>query len=182
MPTTRQNKQAFSGSQAPTDSAQVLRRFRVIFNAVRGHFLAVEKKVGLGGAPVWALGVVRDKPDIGLGELARCMDIHQSTASNLIKTLVRRNLISVTKAPLDRRNVQLHILPEGLTLLAKVSGPFEGVLPQALAKLHPATVQRLDRDLQELIGLLKADETAAGLPLGELSSMATGRAETESPH
>ncbi len=55
----------------PVTAAQVLRRFRVVFNAVRSHFQQVEKQVGLGGAQVWALSLVRDQPGIGMGGVAR---------------------------------------------------------------------------------------------------------------
>jgi len=96
------------------------------------------------------------------------MDIHQSTASNLVKTLLRKELISLSKAPEDRRNVQLHVLPAGLAVLKQISGPFEGVLPLALGKLPQETLQRLDQDLGTLIQLLKADEHAGGIPLAEL--------------
>lgn len=149
-------------------TTQVLRRFRVVFNAVRGHFQQVEKQVGLGGAQVWALSVLRDNPGIGVGELAKRMDIHQSTASNLVKTLLRKETISMTKAVEDRRNVQLKILPAGLALLNQAPGPFEGVLPEALERLPPAALMRLDQDLGQLIQLLKADETASRIPLAEL--------------
>ncbi len=148
--------------------ARVLRRFRVVFNAIRTHFRQVEKQVGLGGAQVWALSVIRDRPGIGMGAVAASMDIHQSTASNLVKTLLRKGLITLEKAEQDRRNVRLTILPVGAALLAEVSGPFEGILPGALGKLEPATLARMDRDLGELIGLLRADETAEETPLAEL--------------
>lgn len=151
-----------------TNADQVLRRFRVVFNAVRSNFQHVEKQVGLGGAQVWALSLVRDQPGIGMGGIAKSMDIHQSTASNLIKTLLRKELISMAKATEDRRNVQLHILPAGLAVLSQVSGPFEGVLPIALAKLPQENLLRLDHDLGALIALLKADEQAGGIPLAEL--------------
>lgn len=155
-------------SDSPPTTAQVLRRFRVVFNAVRSHFQQVEKQVGLGGAPVWALSVIRDHPGIGMGGVAKNMDIHQSTASNLVKTLLRKEYISMTKVPEDRRNVQLHILPPGLAVLSQVSGPFEGVLPLALGKLPQPTLQRLEQDLGELVQLLKADDEAGGIPLAEL--------------
>ena len=139
-----------------------------MFSAVRSHFQQVEKQVGLGGAQVWALNVVRDHPGIGMGMLAKHMDIHQSTASNLVKTLQRKALISMSKSPEDRRNVQIHVLPAGLAALAEVPGPFEGVLPEALARLPADTLLRLDQDLSELIALLKTDEQAASIPLGQL--------------
>jgi DNA-binding MarR family transcriptional regulator len=155
-------------SDNPVNTAQVLRRFRVVFNAIRSHFQQVEKQVGLGGAQVWALSAVRDHPGIGMGILAKNMDIHQSTASNLIKALQRKELITMSKAPEDRRNVQLHVLPAGLAVLGQAPGPFEGVLPEALGRLPADTLQRLDHDLGELIALLKADEQAGGIPLAQL--------------
>jgi len=148
--------------------AQVLRRFRVVFNAVRAHFQQVEKKVGLGGAQVWALSAIRDQPGIGMGELARCMDVHQSTASNLVKGLLQKGLILVEKDAQDKRHVHLQATPKALALLAAVSGPFEGVLPVALAQLSPATLSRLDNDLGELIVLIQADEKAGQVPLAQL--------------
>jgi DNA-binding MarR family transcriptional regulator len=152
----------------PVSTAQVLRRFRVVFNTVRGHFQQVEKQAGVGGAQVWALSVIRDQPGIGMGGLAKSMDIHQSTASNLVKALQKKDMLSMTKAVVDRRNVELKILPAGLAVLAKVTGPFEGILPEALGQLPLETLTRMDGDLLELIRLLKADEKAGGIPLGQL--------------
>ena len=85
---------AASDANDEEPAARVLRQFRQIFNAVKTHFQQVEKKVGLGGAQVWALAVIRDRPDIGVGDLARAMNIHQSTASNLVRTLVERELVT----------------------------------------------------------------------------------------
>lgn len=152
----------------PASPAQVLRRFRIVFNAVRTHFQQVEKETSLGGAQVWALSVVRGNPAIGIGGLAARMDIHPSTASNLVKQLVGRGFIRASKATEDRRNVQLHILPAGDAVLARAPGPFEGVLPSALEQLPTATLQRLDQDLAVLISLLQADEQGAGVPLARL--------------
>lgn len=152
----------------PGHEEQVLRRFRVVFNAVRTHFQQVEKEVGISGAQVWALSVVKDNPGIGMIGIAKSMDVHQSTASNLIKVLLRKALIKVDKALEDRRNVHVHILPAGLEVLAQAPGPFEGVLPEALVRLPPETLQRLNQDLGDLIRLLNADERAGGIPLADL--------------
>lgn len=153
----------------PDSTELVLRRLRLVFNAVRHHFQQAEKQTGLGGAQVWALSLIKEQPGIGIGGIARSMEIHQSTASNLIKTLVRKELISMAKLPEDRRNVQLQPLPAGLAVLAQVSGPFEGVLPVALAKLPQEKLLRLDQDLGALIALLKADELADGMAVAESS-------------
>jgi DNA-binding MarR family transcriptional regulator len=148
--------------------AKVLRRFRVVFNAVRTHFRQMEKQVGLGGAQVWALSVIKAHPGIGMGGVAADMDIHQSTASNLIKTLLGKELISLEKSPDDKRNVRLKILPAGTRVLKKVSGPFEGVLPMALGSLSEQTLQRLNEDLGQLIEVLNVDEAAEETPLANI--------------
>src|SRR5436190_12427379 len=100
-------KGANDAQEGPAEepAARVLRQFRQIFNAVKTHFQQVEKKVGLGGAQVWALSVIRDTPDIGMGSLARAMNIHQSTASNLVKSLVERGLVSASRHSADLRAV-----------------------------------------------------------------------------
>jgi DNA-binding MarR family transcriptional regulator len=147
-------------TQDAVTPARVLRRFRVIFNSVRTHFREMEKQAGLGGAQVWALSIIKSNPGIGVGGLAQDMQIHQSTASNLVKALQRRGYIDMAKAPEDRRNVCLKIRPEGNKVLKNVTGPFEGVLPVALSELRESTLKRLDKDLSKLIVLLNADESA----------------------
>lgn len=148
-------------------AVRVLRRFRLVFNAVKTHFQHVEKKAGIGGAQVWALSIISSSAGLGVGALARAMDVHQSTASNLVKTLIERELVVAAKDGPDKRMVQLHVLPAGRRVLKRVPGPFAGVLPQALAGLDPTTLKRLDADLAELIAALGADERAANIPLGQ---------------
>ena len=148
-------------------AARVLRRFRIVFNAVKSHFREVEKKTGLAGAQFWALSVIRRQPGAGVNELARAMDVHQSTASNLVRTLLEQELVEVRRNGPDRRTVQLHVLPAGARLLRRAPGPFTGVLPQALATLDVATLARLEHDLGQLIAALDVDERGARVPLGQ---------------
>ncbi len=155
---------------APTEEPvhRVLRQFRQVFNAVKTHFQQVEKRVGLGGAQVWALSVIRDVPDVGVGGLAQAMDIHQSTASNLVRALVERGFIASFKDSTDRRAVKLRLLPAGARVLRRSPGPFAGVLPDALAALDAKTLKRIEVDLAKIIAVLQVDETAAGIPLADL--------------
>lgn len=152
---------------APEQPAiRVLRHFRVVFNAVKSHFREVEKKAGVAGAQLWALSVIRDQPGLGVNELARAMDVHQSTASNLVRTLVEQELVAAKKKGLDRRTVQLHLLAAGTRVLRRAPGPFAGVLPKALGDLDAQTLARLDRDLARLVAVLQGNKRAGGIPLG----------------
>ena len=161
----RKNAAPASSTEADP-AARVLRRFRLVFNAVKSHFRAVENKAGISGAQLWALSVVHAHPGIGVGELARAMDVHQSTASNLLRVLVEKGLVATQRGDEDRRAVQLHATARGARALAKAPGPFSGVLPEALARLDKRTLARLERDLGVLIAQLGADEGGAGIPLG----------------
>ena len=145
----------------------VLRQFRQVFNAVKSHFQQVEKTVGMGGAQVWALSVVREQPGIGVGALARAMSIHQSTASNLVRTLIDREMVVAVKQGTDRRAVQLNLLPAGARVLKNSPGPFAGLLPDALKSLPAETLERLQTDLSQLIVAIAADESGAEIPLSD---------------
>ena len=146
----------------------MLRQFRQVFNAVKTHLRSVERKAGVGGAQVWALSVVSEYPGIGVGQLARRMDIRQSTASNLVKALIERNFLTATRDGPDRRAVQLHLMPAGARALRHAPGPFEGVLPSALRSLDEATLRRLHGDLASLLLLLDTDESAARILLADM--------------
>ncbi len=150
----------------PQAAARVLRRFRQVFTAVRAHFQKVEKQVGIGGAQVWALGVVADQPGIAVGALARALHIHQSTASNLVRGLIERGLLRSERGATDRRTVYLHLEPTGQALLARAPVPHAGVLSQALGGLDPATLARLESDLLHLLEAMGQADDAPASPIG----------------
>lgn len=177
MPARRRPPAATPGPDTPsaTDeqafdptAARVLRQFRLVFNSVKTHFQQVERKAGIGGAQLWALSLVHGQPGIGVTELARRMDIHQTTASNLVRQLVDAGLLVAERKGPDRRAVQLRPLATATRLLRKAPGPFAGVLPDALSQLDPATLQRLETDLDALLAVLRPDERGAGIPLAQM--------------
>lgn len=148
-----------------TSSAHVLRQFRLIFSSIRRHFQSMEKISGVGGAQIWALSLIAEKPGLAVTHLSHAMDIHQSTASNLIRALLKMGLVHSEKSLHDKRVSELYPLPEGLKLLKKVPGPYTGVLPMALSELSPETLTNLERDLDLLIRKLDVDEVSAKTPL-----------------
>jgi DNA-binding MarR family transcriptional regulator len=152
-----------------TDPAgRVLRQFRVVFNAIKVHFRQVESAAGIGGAQVWALSVIQARPGIGVSDLARAMDVHQSTASNLVKILLERAMVLSVKDTVDRRAHGLHLTAAGEAVLRAAPAPFAGVLPDALAGLDPRTLARLERDLEKLIAALQADRAGASVLMADL--------------
>lgn len=165
MPSPDKTPRAIDDSPTATT---VSRQLRIVFNAVKSHFREVERTAGIGGAQLWALSVIAGTPGIGVTELARALDIHQSTASNLVRTLATRGLLESRREGADRRTAGLYVLDAGIQLLHRAPAPFAGVLPQALAELSPVTLKQLEHDLNLLIALLDKDETSAQVPLAHL--------------
>lgn len=151
---------------------RVVRQFRLVFNTVKTHFQQMEKQAGLSGAQVWALSVIRERPGIGVNDLARVLQVRQPTASILVKSLADQGCLEVRPHERDRRAVTLHVLPAGDKVLRRARGPHAGVLPDALSQLDPHTLARLEQDMGALIHLLGADERAASIPLSQMASSA----------
>jgi len=159
-----------AASTTPSPSAQAvqaLRRFRLIFNAVRTHFRQVEKQTGTGAAQLRALSILQGQPGLRLSELAEAMDIHQSTASNLLKTLQERELVTTRRDEEDRRALRLQLLPAGSEILQRMGEPYIGVLPKALARLPEPSLERLNAELDVLIQTMALDDSAALTPLAD---------------
>jgi DNA-binding MarR family transcriptional regulator len=147
-------------------AGRVLRQLRLVFHTFKGHFRRIEREVGVSGAQLWALSVVRDEPGIRLGALARALDIQQSTASNLIKPLVEGGFLTASRPDGDRRIVELRLTALARAVLRKAPQPLIGVLPHALGKMSAESLARLDEDLEALISVLDADSRDARVPLG----------------
>lgn len=149
----------------PEMSQRVLRQFRLVFSSVRRHFQRMEKTVGMGSAQIWALSLIAQQPGLGVSQLAQAMDIHQSTASNLVRALIQAGLVQSEKSTQDKRVAELYPLPAGLKALKKAPGPFSGVLPSALDELDAQTLRHLEQGLGMLIQKLDVDAVSAQTPM-----------------
>jgi DNA-binding MarR family transcriptional regulator len=145
---------------------QVLQQFRIIFRSARRHFQDVEKITGVSGAQLWALSLVADNPGGGVGALARALAVQQSTASNLLRGLAGRGLVTRRRRGADQRSVQLFPTARGLRVLQKAPRPRIGVLQQALADLPARKLKSLYRELDGLIAAMqRKDLQARRIPL-----------------
>src|SRR5258706_3211520 len=148
----------------------VLAQFRVVFKSIRRHYQGVERRAGIRGAQLWALSQVADRPGLKVGELARDLAIHQSTASNLLRRLVGLGLVKRRRHGRDQRTVALFATPQGLKVLRRAPQPSIGVLQQALSDLPAARLSGLHRELAKLVAVMKTKdiEAARRMPLSEM--------------
>lgn len=154
---------------APNLAMDVLQQFRLIYGSMRQYFRLVEERCGMPGSQMWVLQEVQRRPEIGIGELAACMGVHQSTCSLLVDKLVNQGYLVKERRSADQRRVGLSLTPRGLQALAALPGPAEGILPEALAELPEVVLKTLNINLDELIRHLPGkDESFAGTPLADM--------------
>lgn len=147
----------------------VLGQFRTVIRSIRRHYRQVERKSDIGGAHLWALAHVARNPGIRVGDVAKALAIHPSTASNLIRRLASQAMIAPKRRAKDRRAVQLYAEKKGLAALKRAPRPLIGVLQQALADLPAGSIDTLHRRLGELISVMKVkDVRARALPISEM--------------
>jgi DNA-binding MarR family transcriptional regulator len=149
---------------------EVLEQFRIIVKSIRRHYQDVERRAGLSGAQLWALAQVAESPGAKVGELARALAIHQSTASNLVRALEAQGLVTREREGRDQRQVQLFASRKGLRLLKGAPRPLIGVLQQALSELPAARLRALHAALAHVIAAMKVKSPAAAraMPLSEM--------------
>jgi DNA-binding MarR family transcriptional regulator len=147
----------------------VLSLFRQIVATAKRHFQSVQKQCGITGAQLWALWQISASPGLKVGDLARHMSIHQSTASNLVDRLQAHGLIRRERTRSDQRVVRLFASRAGLSLLDKAPHPMRGVLAESVWQLSEPELLQLYGGLRLLsrrIGTI--DKQSAKRPLSDL--------------
>lgn len=129
----------------------VLQRFRVLIRTAQRHSQWVERQSGVTGAQLWALQELADEPGLRVGELAKRMALHQSTASNMIDKLETSGLVSKQRTSVDQRVVRLSLTSAGRQVLARAPSPARGILPEALRLLDEKSQARLQKELDGLL-------------------------------
>lgn len=139
----------------------VLQQFRVLLRSIKRHYQSVEQRARLGGSQVWALSEIGANPGISVGDLARRLAIHLSTASNLVGRMAELGVVTRERVPRDQRVVRLRITEAGRAALRRAPGPPVGLLQQALLDLPPARLSALRRELDVLLGQMKRRDARA---------------------
>lgn len=129
----------------------VLMQFRQLIASMHRHYRRVERACGVSGAYVWAMEQVHMSPGLGVGDLARQLAVHQSTASNMVDRLVQDGLVERRRAEEDQRHVHLYLTARGRRLMRRAPEPHRGALQEALMHLPPRRLQAIHADLARVI-------------------------------
>jgi DNA-binding MarR family transcriptional regulator len=140
-----------------------LKKFRIVIRAAQRHSAWVEKQCGVSGAQLWVMQELHECSGLRVGEIANRLAIHQTTASNLLDALEKRGYVVKTRDRGDQRVVKLTLTDEGKELLLRAPMPSRGLLPEALRKLDPESLGKLNEGLQALLDSMDGEDAGYGL-------------------
>lgn len=147
----------------------VLKQFRVLVRSMDTHYRRVEERSGLGGAQLWALAEIVTARHLTVGELARKLAIHLSTASNLVKRLESMGLVERTREGEDQRVVTISPTAAGRKRLQRAPKPSAGILQRALMDMEARELRALHTQLEKVLQRMgRVDRRAGSIPIGDI--------------
>lgn len=140
-----------------------LKNFRVVIRAAQRHSAWIEKQCGVSGAQLWVMQELHEHSGQRVGDIARKLAIHQTTASNLLDSLEKRGYVVKTRDKEDQRVVKLALSDQGAELLLSAPTPARGLLPEALQKLDAQSLASLNDGLKALLERIDGEDAGHGL-------------------
>ena len=145
---------------------EILQKFRIIVSAAQKYSQRVEKQLGVTGAQLWIMKEIDVTPGLRVGEVAKKLAIHQTTASNLLDALEKKVMICKSRQETDQRIVNLTLTEKGRLLMQKAPEPVRGLLPEALSQMKSDDLMLLGESMNILLqSIQQVDEEFAMQPL-----------------
>jgi DNA-binding MarR family transcriptional regulator len=112
---------------------------------------------GLSVAQFRLLIFVRRNPGTSLSPLAEHLATSLPAASQLVDRLVQAGMLTRGPHPESRRRIEVHLTVAGAAALAQCDARTRAWLCERLSGLDEADLERIERSLRELSGLLADD-------------------------
>jgi len=142
-----------SAPLSPDDSfARILQLVRAVQNGMQN----ISTDHAVSGSQLWALWHISAQPGMRVSDLAKAMQIRQSTASNLLDKLEERAFIRRERQTRDTRVVCVFLTPAGQIVVRDVPGPMQGRMRNALQQLSASELKGLERGIARLMELLNS--------------------------
>lgn len=139
--------------------SKVLRLVRAVHTGMRN----IDRSHRLSGSQLWALWQISAQPGQRVSELADALQIHPSTASNLLDKLEARGFVRRERRDLDNRVVRLYLTKAGVGLVRQVPGPMQGVLRNALQQTSAPMLAALCQGVTSVLDLMDRPPRPFGL-------------------
>jgi DNA-binding MarR family transcriptional regulator len=143
---------------ASADPLEVANRVRPVLLQLARQLRREVHPLGVTGGQVTLLVAIKQRPGIGLRELAAQEGISPAGMSGHVDRLERAGLVDRAAHGSDRRRVGLHVTPEGLRVLRLVRSRRTAWLAERLKQLDPEDLQAIDAAVGPLAALLEEAE------------------------
>ena len=130
--------------------SQILRLLRRVESGMKD----INHSQGMSGAQLWAVWLISSQPGLRIGDIAEAMQIHHSTASNLLDKIEARSLIRRERLMSDTRVVRLWLTQEGEVLARHIPGPVQAKLRKALEDLDTDEREQLSATMARVLAAI----------------------------
>lgn len=152
-----------AGDAKRAEVASVLDSLRRIVRALQRSHREAEQRWDVSAAQLLVLQQLADGSPLSVNELAERTFTHQSTVSVVVTRLVRRRLVSRTRADDDARRTEITLTPRGRALLSRAMQLAQTRLMHAVQRLKSADLHSLDSCLDVLTHELGVADEPAGM-------------------
>jgi len=166
-----------AGTAVPlTPALRVVQMLRKVIRAIDLDSHRLEHRHGVTAPQLLVLATVRDHSGLGIGDVARLVQLSPSTVVGIIDRLEERALLERRRDAVDRRRIQLVLLPKGRTVLDAGPKPLQAALIARFERLPADDQARMLAALDQLTDLLHANDIDAApvLAVGPLDPTQTG--------
>lgn len=145
----------------PDISEQILTALRRVTRAVDRYSRLLAQNHGLTGPQALIMKEVERSPGIGMGELARRVNLTQATVTDIAKRLESRQLLARQRDAVDRRRVTLQLTTDGEQLLVTPLPLLQEEFLSQLEKLQDWEQSQLLSSLQRIAEMMHAQDIDA---------------------
>ena len=112
---------------------------------------------GVSAAQLFVLSALVDGAEASLSDLAERTMTDRTSVTAVVDRLVQSGLVTKGTSHEDRRRASIRITPKGRTVLRGAPRPPTALLVEALERVEPAELKRLERGLRALTQTMGID-------------------------
>jgi DNA-binding MarR family transcriptional regulator len=164
--------------------AGIIDDLRRVFQVVNELSKRAERETGLTGPQLWAIKTIAEHAPVRVSDIAGHMYLHPATVVGILDRLEDRGLAVRTRSDADRRVVTVELSAQGKELVRKAPMVAQGLLVSGLETLPRQRLARIADGLDQLVGILGAQELPPQLILStEINKpVKEGRMAPTKPH
>jgi DNA-binding MarR family transcriptional regulator len=166
---------AVRGSDAPDRKSIVasVDSIRRLLRALRIAARDTLATAGVSAAQLFVLRALVDGEAASLSDLAERTMTDRTSVAAVVDRLVRSGLVTKGTSDEDRRRASIRITPKGRTVLRGAPRPPTALLIEALQRVEPAELRRIERGLHALTRAMGIDGEPAEMLFEDASGEVT---------